>query len=139
MEPALPTPYITPIAFDEADGEGIVFFGNYFRLAHRALEQFLPQTGIAWRDWFQNPEVAIPLRHVEADYAAPLRPGEVLQIVVEVSQLRENSVEFTYRMFSEKNTEREIAIARTVHVFVDRKTFTKIAIPPVIRDCLASR
>src|SRR4051812_33600871 len=84
------------VKFDDADGEGIVFFGNYFRLAHQALEQWLPQVGIPWKEWFANKEWGVPLRHVEADYMQPLRPGDEFSVVVRVAELGDTSVHFSY-------------------------------------------
>src|SRR4051812_38085840 len=84
------------IPFDEADREDIVFFGNYFRLAHRALEQYLVQHGIAWKEWFANKEFGVPLRHVECDYLKPLKPGEEFFVSINVAEIGESSVHFAY-------------------------------------------
>jgi len=136
MQPTKPTPFQTTLAFDEADGEGIVFFGNYFRLAHRALEFHLPQIGIPWVTWFRHPEYGVPLRHVEADYMAPLRPGDTLNIEVGVTKLGDSSVEFIHRFTHADG--KPAATVRTVHVFVSRKTFYKVQIPEDIRGRLSS-
>jgi 1,4-dihydroxy-2-naphthoyl-CoA hydrolase len=122
------------VAFDEADGEGVVFFGNYFRLAHRALEQFIPQLGIPWEEWFKNEEWAVPLRHVECDYLQPLRPGDEFTAHIHVSNVGESSVRFTYEL---RNAEgKPTAHLTTAHVFVARKTFKKAEIPQSVRERL---
>jgi YbgC/YbaW family acyl-CoA thioester hydrolase len=117
------------VAFDEADGEGIVFFGNYFRLAHRAFEAFLPTIGIAWKDWFEAPEFGVPLRHVEADYLAPLKPGDDYEVWISVTDLGESSVHFEYEF---KKGSTITAKLKTSHVFVSRPDMKKIAIPETI-------
>lgn len=117
------------VAFDEADGEGIVFFGNYFRLAHRAFEAFLPTIGIAWKDWFEAPEFGVPLRHVEADYLAPLKPGDDYEVRISITDLGESSVHFEYEF---KKGSTITAKLKTSHVFVSRPEMTKIAIPEAI-------
>lgn len=124
------------VAFDEADGEGIVFFGNYFRLAHRALEVFLPSIQIPWPDWFKNAEWAAPLRHVEADYLMPLRPGEMFEVSVKVSEVGESSVSFSYEFHSPLG--QPIAKIKTTHVFIDRKTMRKRPIPAAFRERLTA-
>lgn len=125
------------VPFDEADGEGIVFFGNYFRLAHRALEQFLPLLGIDWAEWFANSEFGVPLRHVEADYLLPLKPGEEFSVDIKVHELGESSVHFTYEFLTSAG--QPIARLKTSHVFVTRNTFQKLPIPAKIRERLTVR
>ncbi len=122
------------IFFDEADGEGIVFFGNYFRIAHRAFEQYISLIGISWQEWFKHPELGVPLRHVEADYLSPLRPGDLIEIDIRVAEVTESSVRFTYdfRDLQGRPTSR----LATTHVFADRKTFKKMAIPDDFRKRL---
>lgn len=129
-----PEPLKFTVPFDEADGEGIVFFGNYFRLAHRALEGFLPQLGLSWRDWFANPEFGVPLRHVEADYLQPLRPGQDYTVAIEVAELGESSVHFVYEF---RGSDGQIlARVGTVHVFASRADFKKRSIPADFRRYL---
>jgi YbgC/YbaW family acyl-CoA thioester hydrolase len=129
-----PLKFIVP--FDEADGEGIVFFGNYFRLAHRALEQYLPTLNISWNDWFKNPGFGVPLRHVEADYLKPLRPGEAYQVLMSVAEIGESSVHFSYE-FSHPNGD-VCARLKTSHVFVARPGMKKMTVPADIREKLAN-
>jgi 4-hydroxybenzoyl-CoA thioesterase len=136
MSDLSPKPIPMTVAFDDADGEGIVFFGNYFRLAHRALEQHLPQLGIPWREWFANKEWGVPLRHVEADYLQPLRPGDLFHVVIQVSEVGENSVHFSYEFLAVDG--KPLARVKTSHVFVGRGTFKKVPVPESLRARLSN-
>ncbi len=127
-------PLLFTVAFDEADREGIVFFGNYFRLAHRALEQFLPTIGISWPEWFTNSEWGVPLRHVEADYVRPLRPGDEYQVQIAVERMTTSSVEFSYVLQDYGGG--VFARLKTVHVFVRRDDLGKVEIPRAVRERL---
>lgn len=122
------------VPFDEADGEGIVFFGNYFRLAHRALEQFLPLAGIPWNEWFKSPDFGVPLRHVEADYLKPLRPGETFAVKVFVLEMGDSSVRFGYEFLDASGG--VTARLKTSHVFVSRPDMKKLSLPQSLRDRL---
>ncbi len=122
------------VAFDEADGEGIVFFGNFFRLAHRAFEQGVPLLGFTWKEWFANPELAIPLRHTEADYRNPLRPGDSYYVNIRVQELGSTSLGFAFEFKSAD--EKTYAVVKTTHVFLSRKEFKKISIPERFRNQL---
>lgn len=119
------------VAFDETDCEGIVFFGNYFRLAHRALETYLPLISIPWKEWFRNDEFGVPLRHVEADYTHPLRAGDELHIKMTVKEVGNSSVHFDYEFT--KSTGEPVAKITTSHVFMDRKKRAKLEVPASIR------
>jgi acyl-CoA thioester hydrolase/1,4-dihydroxy-2-naphthoyl-CoA hydrolase len=122
------------VHFDECDPAGIVFFGNFFRLAHRAIEEYLPTVGIPWNEWFLGKGYAAPLVHAEADYKSPLFQGEKYKASVQLQKMGESSVTFT-TTFAAVNG-RLCATVTTVHAFIDTKTKTKIAIPSSIRDAL---
>ena len=124
------------VAFDDADGEGIVFFGNYFRLAHRALEQYLPMIGISWPEWFKHEQWGVPLRKVECEYLSPLRPGQNFGASIQVADLTESTVTFQIDFLMKDKT---VAKLKTTHVFIDRKTISKTAIPASIREKLKAQ
>jgi len=121
------------VMFDDADGENIVFFGNYFRLAHRALELWLPEQGIPWTEWFKNKDWGVPLRHVEADYLQPLRPGDRFQVAIRVAEMGESSIHFEYDFLKDG---KPAAKVKTSHVFVSRAAFKKVAVPAIVREKL---
>ena len=123
------------VAFDDADGEGIVFFGNYFKLAHRTLERWLPTVGVAWKDWFAREDAGAPLVHAECDYLKPLRPGEEFFVTVQVLNVGRSSVSFAQHFKSKDQS--PVARIKTVHAFIDRRSLTKTEIPITIRACLA--
>lgn len=122
------------IHFDECDPAGIVFFANYFKLAHRSIEEFIMQNGISWQSWFQSPDFGVPLIHAESDYKRPMLQGNSYQAVVKLTKLGESSVQFetTFQTLQQETC----AVIKTVHVFVDTKNLNKISIPQVIRQKL---
>jgi YbgC/YbaW family acyl-CoA thioester hydrolase len=125
------------VAFDEADLEGIVFFGNYFRLAHRALEQYLPSIGIPWPEWFANKEWGVPLRHVEAEYLNPLRAGNEFLAEITVHHIGTSSVQFAYVLHSSDG--KIFTRLKTSHVFLLRENYEKMSIPDSIKTRLAKQ
>ena len=131
MSSQTPPPLRFTVAFDEADGEGIVFFGNYFRLAHRAFEAWLPTRGIPWAEWFANPDWGVPLRHVEADYVSSLRPGEEYLVTIRCEKVGESSAHFSYDFTSPDG--RPLARLKSSHVFISRSDRRKRAVPGDVR------
>jgi len=123
------------VHFDETDAGGIVFFGNYFKLAHRVIEKFLSESEVGWAAWFRAPDYGVPLRHVEADYLKALRAGNTYKANLSVVKLGDSSVTFQCELSS---TEGPHSIIRTTHVFFDTKLRQKRAIPDPIRKLLSS-
>lgn len=123
------------IHFRQADPAGIVFFAEVFNIAHDVYEQFVQSLGISWSEWFQNAHFAVPLRHTECDFLAPLKAGESYQVQLQVSQLKNSTFELTY--YFQKKSE-NAAVVKTVHTFIDKKSFSKIDIPTTLREKLSA-
>ncbi len=121
------------VHFDETDAGGIVFFGNYFKLAHRVIEKFLSESEVGWAIWFRSPDYGVPLRHVEADYLKALRAGNTYKAELCVLKLGDSSVTFQCELSS---SEGQHALIRTTHVFFDTKLRQKRAVPDSIRSLL---
>ncbi len=128
--------FTTPITvrFHEADFRGILFFGRILQLAHTAYEEFVvAELGLTWDEWFATPEWLVPIKHAEATFHRPLRPGRSFQAEIEVARLSESSFEVVTRFVGLGGSTQELcAETRTVHVFVDG-SFRKIAMPAAIR------
>ncbi|OFZ19562.1 MAG: hypothetical protein A2Z20_08345 [Bdellovibrionales bacterium RBG_16_40_8] len=122
------------INFRDADPQGILYFARTYDLAHNCLEAFWAQTSLGWNFWFKNPEFAVPLRHSNCDYLHAMPAGETFNAQLAVAKIGESSVEFICK-FTKKNGS-ICAQVSTTHVFVDRKTFTKISVPDIVRSFL---
>ncbi len=124
--------------FDDGDPAGIVFYGNFFKLAHHALEEALPRLGINWESWFRHTDHGAPLRHAEATYHAPLRPGEKFEVRLRLARLGESSLTWEYQFLSPPPQGRLLAELSTTHVFFDLHKRQKMALPSNIREKLQS-
>jgi YbgC/YbaW family acyl-CoA thioester hydrolase len=143
--PMKPTskPILKPIEqlvhFDDADPAGIVFFGNYYRLHHRAMEQTLPQWGLTWEDFFRRPGVGFPVRHSEADYTKPIKPGSRIFISVTPERIGTTSITFKSEFRDTADPLAPlIAVVKVTHVCVDVKTLKKTALPEKLVQALHS-
>ena len=119
------------IHFDDCDPAGIVFFANYFKLAHRAIEEFLPQIGIEWDDWFNNSEYGVPLVNASSDFKQPMFQGKKYLALVTPIRIGESSVSFQCE-FKTQNGELCASVS-TTHVFIDTKARKKTPIPQQIK------
>lgn len=122
--------------FDEGDPGGILFFPNYFRMSERAFELGLVKNGIEWAEWFDHPEWGVPLRHVEAEFHGPIKPGQQCKIRQGTSKVGDSSVTLRTEIHNAKGE--LCTVVHTTHVFVSRPEFKKRAIPDRLRAYLNS-
>lgn len=118
------------IRFSECDPAGIMFFGNIYHHAHDFYEDFVRHLGFEWRDWFENNDWMVPLRHSSAEHLLPIRPGAVYQMQVMIERIGESSFTGKYWMTSSLGTHAEVTL---VHTFVSAKTKEKTSIPLDVR------
>lgn len=121
------------INFFDCDPAGILFFGNFFKIAHAAYEELL-KNGNLTRNYFSDNDYALPLVHSEGDFLKPLRPCESARLQVIVSLLKESSFELTFQIGN--GAGQTCAIVKTVHVAVSRKNWKKTRIPEDLKEFL---
>lgn len=122
------------IFFDDCDPGGIVFYGNYYRLTHRVFEDFVRSLEIPWKDWFNNPKWAVPLRKSQAEYLKPLWAGQTYAVHVALLKIGESSVTVEFKILDhDKNL---CSRVETTHVFIDPKKGRKIKIPAELKKKL---
>jgi YbgC/YbaW family acyl-CoA thioester hydrolase len=121
------------IHFHECDPAGIVYFGHLFTFCHEAYEELLRGGGQPVEALLSSPFV-YPLRHVEADYSAPMRMGDLVTISITLGKVSERSFRVEFALTSEAGV--LLAKAAHVHVAVDRATLRPVAIPDPLRALL---
>ncbi len=122
-----------PIRFSQSDQAGIMFFGNIFGLAHDCFEDFLTEAGLAWKEYFRNPEFIVPIRHTECNFLRPFFPGSSYLVQVSVRKMSETTFQMQYVFLDPKTPESPCAELRMVHTFLEAKTKKKTKIPEKIR------
>ncbi|MBP1636588.1 MAG: hypothetical protein H6Q10_3162 [Acidobacteria bacterium] len=126
------------VHFDEADPRGILFFGRILTLAHQAFEAFVvPRLVPRWEDWFLSESFLVPIRHAEASFSRPLRPGRPHEADIQIASIGTTSFEVRTRFLEVgEEGERLCAETRVVHVFTHPASFAKHPIPGEIRTRL---
>jgi 4-hydroxybenzoyl-CoA thioesterase len=126
------------IRFEEADARGVLFYGRLQALAHHVWEDFVVSALVTrWEDWFESPDFVAPIKHAEATYHRPLRPGHSYVAELTVAKVGDSSLEVVTRFLDESGSEPVLcAEARVVKVMADPSTWKKIPIPSAIRERL---
>jgi 1,4-dihydroxy-2-naphthoyl-CoA hydrolase len=115
------------VRFQDIDAAGIMFYARFFDLFHDVYADYLAGHGAPLPDVIRKREWAAPLGHAEADYLAPLRYGDSIEVALTRGALEGSRLQLGYRI---TRGDRVVsAIGQTVHVFVDVTTFKKIAPP----------
>ncbi len=110
------------VRFYDADPAGILFFANYFRIAHMVYEEFMTSLK-STINYFDNEKFILPIVHTSADYLKPVYVNDELEIILTVEEIKESSFILKYKMCGAENVIK--AVLKTVHVCVDKKTFAK--------------
>ena len=132
--PTAPFLHQRRVHFHECDPAGIVYFAHIFTFCHEAYEE-LVRAGGQPIETLIGSAVVYPLRHVEADYRAPLRLGDLITIRVSLAKLSERSFQVVYAIADQAGG--LLATSASVHVAVERATMRPTAIPPEVRAVLA--
>ena len=126
----------TTVKLYDTDAAGIMFFGNYLRVAHDAYQGYLESCGFNFADALNDGKLLIPIVHAEADYLQPLQVGDRLTVELTASKISTHSFVLRYRLSRPDHT--LAATVSTVHVTTDRGGKEKIELPAPLRKALES-
>lgn len=131
-------PYTTTlyVPFQLTDQAGIVFFAHQLLLFHTAYEHFIQEKlSISWKDWFQNTEWFVPLRHLEVEYLHPLFAGKNCDVEISISSVSTSSFTLSSTLKQDQTLCCQI---QSTHVFCQKPSGQKIAIPEKISKSMRS-
>lgn len=124
-----------PVRFADVDAARILFFARHLEYCHDALEAlFAPLPG-GYAAMINERDVGVPSVHIEIDYRAPLRYGDVARIETVVERLGAKSVTFHHTL--RRGSDGEVcATVRQVVVTSKLATLTSIPVPDDVRALL---
>ncbi len=120
------------VQFRDTDAAGVVYFANIVSICHIAYEASLLESNIDLKLFVTNPEFAIPITHVSADFFRPLFCGD--RAIVELTPQSIDSYRFKieYQLLT---SDRQIsATAITKHIAIDPITRKRQELPKTLLD-----
>lgn len=126
--------YPTSVKLHQTDAAGLLFFGNYFTLAHDAYQAFVESTGYSFAKILNDTEYLAPIVHAEGDYKAPLFVGDKVTVHLKADNIGTTSFTLGYEMVGARGE--AIAKVSTVHVWVSRTDMQKRPLPDWLRAAL---
>ena len=101
---AAPSAFVLPVRvyYEDTDAGGVVYYANYLRFCERARSEWLRALGFSQQSLLAAGGPLFVVRRVEADYLAPARLDDSLNVVSTLGGLRNVSVLFSQRIFREE-------------------------------------
>jgi len=122
------------VRYADTDQMGVVYYANYFVWLEIARTEFLRSLGLDYRSIEQEKQLALPVIEAYCKYKSPARYDEIILIETKVSQVKNSSLRFDYRLIN-KDGGTLLAEAYTSHVFIDSQR-KPVRIPEKIREVL---
>ena len=136
LTPDLPR-FVTkvPIRFAHCDPAGIIFFPQYLVLFNGLVEDWFNQgLQIPYADMVAVDKIGLPIVHLECDFRAITRMGEVVDFVLSVSKLGTRSITLQLECVGADGVLR--VACEKVLVFTSLVTHQATAVPPHIRAAI---
>ena len=119
------------VIYADTDAGQVVYYANYFRWFESGRREIFRGLKIDYAA-LDKRNITAPVVEAHCNYFAPARYDDIVIIQTEISEIKEKSVRFDYRVFRKKDR-KLLASGYTVNVFVDKKKMKSIKIPDDVR------
>lgn len=126
----MPFTYTRTVRFQDTDAAGVVYFANVLAMCHEAYEDSLATSGINLKEFFSNPDVAIPIVHATVDFFRPMFCGDRVIVHLIPKYLSSDKFEITYEIVAAAG--QLVAKAITRHVCINAISRTRQELPDVM-------
>lgn len=125
-----------PIRFAHCDPAGIIFFPQYLVLFNGLVEDWFNQAlHVSYAQMLETDRVGLPIVHLECDFRAITRMGEVVSLGLSVAKLGTRSLSLALDC---QGADGQLRVsAQKVLVFTDLQTHQAISVPSHIRTAMA--
>jgi 4-hydroxybenzoyl-CoA thioesterase len=125
-----------PVRWNDVDAAGIVYFPRFLDFCHDAIEAMFDALPGGYAALTMQRRIGVPTVHLEADYRAPLRYGDVCLVHLTVLRLGRSSVSFRHRLLRAPDRALSVEVTHVVAVS-DLAALRAIEIPADVRAVLA--
>ncbi len=128
--------YKRVIHLRETDATEVIYFAELPSIAMEAFQNFLKEQDLSLRKIFDDGQHLIPIVHSEVDFYKPLKVGDEIVVKLSLGGIGEKSFFINYAIFRDGELAGRVMIK---HVFVDKKSFESILVPPNYRKLLQEK
>jgi len=123
------------VHFEDVDAAGIVFFPVFLNYCHDALEALFGALEGGYPRFINERRLGVPTVHVDADYRAPLRYGDVARLETSVLRIGNSSFTLGYHITRAADGA-QVAQIEHIVVTTDLATMRAVPIPTDVRALL---
>lgn len=126
--------YRRTIYLRETDATGVLYFPEQFKLALEAFEAFLISAGFHLTNMIDTMDFLMPVVHAEANYSAPMRAGDVIEIHLSLKKMGDSSFTLSSLIFDAHK--KQIGDVSIIHATVSKKAYRSIPLPTMLKGYL---
>ncbi|MDB2613840.1 acyl-CoA thioesterase [Chlamydiales bacterium] len=124
----------TKVRMKDTDMAGVIYFSQQFCYVHEAVEEFFEKKiGLSFNTLFHNNPFVFVIAHCEANYLAPLKVGDVIEVMLFIEKIGTTSLSLSFEL---KRENQKVGDAKTVHVCLDSQTRKKTPLPEDFKKLL---
>jgi 1,4-dihydroxy-2-naphthoyl-CoA hydrolase len=128
--------YQYTVQFRDTDAAGVGYFASIISICHVAYEASLIQAGIDLKLFVNNPDFAVPITHVSADFYQPLFCGDRVIIKLTPRSIDSCQFEINYQILASSDSSSNIATLTTKHIAIDPAIRKRRDLPTLLQDWL---
>jgi 4-hydroxybenzoyl-CoA thioesterase len=127
--------YERPVRFEDVDAAHIVFFPRVLAYCHDAMAALMGALEGGYARLVVERRIGLPTVHVDVDFTAPLRFGDVAKIALGVSRIGNSSATFAIQVSRLLDS---VAVAKVTLVCAasDLSTLRSVSLPEDVRRVL---
>ncbi len=131
-------PFTLPIRvyYEDTDAGGVVYYANYLKFCERARTEWLRTLGVSQQALIDEQGLGFVVRSVQADYRAPARLDDALEVITQVAMLRRASILFEQQLVRGQEL---LFTARVLLASIDLRRQKPVAIPASLHALLESK
>ncbi|MDC8760561.1 tol-pal system-associated acyl-CoA thioesterase [Janthinobacterium fluminis] len=122
------------VYYEDTDAGGIVYYANYLKFFERARTEWLRAIGVGQHALLQDEDAMFVVASISADYHAPAKLDDVLQLTLTIEKLGHASIIFIQQAWC---GERLLNSARVKVACVDAALRPRVVPPAVAAKMLA--
>lgn len=115
------------VIYGDTDAGQVVYYANYFRWFESGRRELFRSLKIDYKD-LEKKGIIAPVVEAHCNYFHPARYDDIVAVEARISEVKEKSVKFEYKVFRKKD-KKLLASGYTVNVFVDKSKMKSMPIP----------
>lgn len=89
------------VYYEDTDAGGVVYHASYLKYGERGRTEFLRAIGFENSDLMSNEGIVFVVRHIHADYLAPARLDDHLELKTIVKNIKNTSMIMTQTVYNQ--------------------------------------